>query len=427
MTMLLSRHSRSVLLAALLIATACGRGAPRLAEGVTDSASPEWLAAIVHDLMPRLERLSGLDRVDVIRARTQSRQDARAYVERRLDQEMPPEVLEGVRRTYVLLGLLPDTLDLRALLLDLYTEQVLGYYDPGTRTLYVVEGADAASLRPVLAHELVHALQDQHTDLDSLIARDRGNDRQTAAHAAMEGHSMVVMFTLLAEEATGRRIDPTSLPAPSAELGPAMAAQIDQYPVFRRAPPIVRETLLFPYIGGSDFVHALWSGMAPLDRYPAPLDSLLPVSTQQVLQPVERFVGERVDPIEMRFEGGPALPPGAYENTLGQFEIEIFLEHHLGSDARSLARPWRGDRFALVDASGGPALVWVSLWESGTAADAFAGALRLIRPPPGHAHHVETGSELGQPSVRLIVAPGADLPELRPALAGAAVHPAVRH
>src|SRR5688500_13437958 len=117
----------------------------------------------------------------VVRLRRQDRAAARAYVQSRLDEEMPPAEREGLRRAYVAFGVIPDTLDLDALLLDLYTEQVLGYYDPGSKTMFVVEGADAESMRPVLAHELVHALQDQHVNLDSLISGDRGNDRQTAA------------------------------------------------------------------------------------------------------------------------------------------------------------------------------------------------------------------------------------------------------
>src|SRR5690606_21291501 len=135
---------------------------------------------------------------------------------------------------------------------------VLGYYDPGERTLFVVSGAAVSDLQPVIAHELVHALQDQHTNLDSLIAGERGNDRQTAAHAAMEGHAMLVMFTVLAEQASGRTVDPASLPNPAIELGPAMEAQNSEFPVFRNAPAVIRETLLFPYLRGVDFVHTLW-------------------------------------------------------------------------------------------------------------------------------------------------------------------------
>ena len=105
--------------------------------------------------------------------------------------------------TYAALGLIPDTLDLRALMMEVYKEQIIGYYDPKAEELYVVEGVPRGEVRPVLAHELVHALQDQYADLEALIAPERGNDRQTAAQAALEGHATLVMFALMLEEQQG--------------------------------------------------------------------------------------------------------------------------------------------------------------------------------------------------------------------------------
>jgi uncharacterized protein YbdZ (MbtH family) len=366
----------AVVAACILLAVAgCGRGAPP--DGLADAASPPELVRLVHGMMPRIERLSGLDRVGVLRLRLQSRAAARQYVEQRLDTELPPERLEGIRRTYVALGLLPDTLDLRALLLDLYTEQVLGYYDPRTGTLYVVEGEDLVALRPVLAHELVHALQDQHTNIDSLVAQARGNDRQTAAHAALEGHAMLVMFALLAEEASRREIDPASLPNPADELGPALAAQNEEFPVFRRAPPVIRETLLFPYVRGADFVHQLWRSMSPSERYPAPIDTLLPQSTAQVMRPLERFIQQRTDPVEIRLDSPPAGWRVLHEDTFGQLETAIFLGEHLGEAARASAHGWAGDRYMLVtDPAGAEVLHWLSAWESEAEANRFAATVR---------------------------------------------------
>jgi hypothetical protein len=375
--MRLGRFVRSAVLVASIIlgVVACGRDTPPA--GLADEASPPELVRLVHSMMPRVERLSGLDRVGVLRLRLQSRSAARQYVEQRLDTELPPERLEGLRRTYVALGLLPDTLDLRALLLDLYTEQVLGYYDPRTGTLYVLEGEDLVALRPVLAHELVHALQDQHTNIDSLVAQERGNDRQTAAHAALEGHAMLVMFALLAEEASRREIDPASLPNPADELGPALAAQNEEFPVFRRAPAVIRETLLFPYVRGADFVHQLWRSMSPSQRYPAPIDTLLPQSTAQVMRPLERFIQQRADPIDIALDAPPVGWRVLHQDTFGQLETAIFLHEHLGEAARASAHGWAGDRYMLVaDPSGAEVLHWVSAWESEAEANRFAAAAR---------------------------------------------------
>lgn len=387
-----------------LLLGAC-RGAAPPDTDVADADSPARLVDMLEDLLPRVERLSGLDRVEPLRMRWQDRAGFMRYIETRLDSELPPERLDGVRRAYAALGLVPDTLDLRALLMELYTEQVLGYYDARTTTLYVLEGGDAQSLRPVLAHELVHALQDQHTNLDSLVAFRRGADRQAAAHAALEGHAMVVMFAALAEEAARREVDPAALPNPADELGPALAMQNEAFPVFQRAPPIIRETLLFPYVSGSNFVYQVWQVERGADRYPAPIDSLLPQSTAQVMQPLDRFVRRRAEPLELRFEPPAGVTP-VYENTLGQLETSIFLAAHLGDRARDLATGWAGDRYVLVAMDGVDVLHWASVWESDAEADRFADAVRRAAARrPGRSVQVVREDLEGSAGVRITDVP----------------------
>lgn len=400
-------RARNLLLVIALCA--CDRPAPQPggATPLLDAESPADLTALVRDLMPRLERISGLDRTATVKLRRQDRNAARAYVKRRLDEEMPPAEREGLRRVYVAFGVMPDTLDLDALLLDLYTEQVLGYYDPGTKTMYVVEGADAESLRPVLAHELVHALQDQYANLDSLISKERGNDRKSAAHAALEGHAMVVMFTVLAELASKRNVDPASLPSPADELRPALEQQNSEFPVFQRAPAIVRETLLFPYLAGSGFVHALWSAIAPQERYPAPLDSLLPQSTEQVLHARERFIAMRDTAVELRFDSIPVGWQVVHEDNLGELEMSAVLEQRGGRASRVAAQGWDGDRYVLLrDEKGREALHWVSIWDDAASADRFAAAIRRWPPDPSRgAPSVDRTTLNGREAVSFVLPP----------------------
>lgn len=401
----------SFVVAGLLLAACSDRGGPSGA--VTDSAavldaeSPRDLARVIDRMLPALERLSGLDRTETLRVRRQSRDGARRYVERRLDEELSPAERDAVRRTYVALGLLPDTLDLDALLLDLYTEQVLGYYDPSERTLFVVSGESVSELQPVIAHELVHALQDQHTNLDSLIASERGNDRQTAAHAAMEGHAMLVMFALLAEQAARTTVDPATLPNPAEELGPALEAQNDAYPVFRRAPAVIRETLLFPYLGGVDFVHTLWNARRPRERYPAPLDSLLPQSTEQIMHPEERFIDRRDEPVAVRLGAIPAGWRMERADEFGQLETAIYLGQQLGAAGRTAAEGWGGDRYALlVGPDGRDVIYWRSVWDSAPAADRFADSMRRAAERRTDRHIVVLREEVdGRPGVRVVDAP----------------------
>ena len=356
------------------------------------------LSATVDSMLPKLEVLSGLRKLKPVALAEQNREELRAYIEQRLAEELPPAELEGIRRTYVALGLIPDTLNIKALLLDLYQEQVAGYYDPTTDKFFLVKGTPVAMLRPVLAHELVHALQDQHVDLDSLIARERGNDRQSAAQAAIEGQATLVMFAFLAQEAAGKPIHPEDMPDVSAQLAPALDAQNSQFPVFRSAPRIIRETMVFPYVGGAGFVQKLWAANAD-KGFVAPLGPLLPQSTEQVLHGSEKFVATRDEPTELRFASGANI---AYENTLGELELGIFLSEHLGTNAAAYG--WDGDHYQLL-ANG--VLQWVSVWDDVMAADRFAAAYREIaaKRKDTRAVRVERLEVQGRPAVMIFDAP----------------------
>jgi hypothetical protein len=403
---------------ALMANAACDRGAKSAAGESSAGGAPSPQAqALADSLLPRLVRLSGLTSTRPLVIRSQQRDAVRRYVESRLDHELPAAKLASVRDTYALLGLVPDTLDLRALLLDLYTEQVVGYYDPASRTMFVLAGADRNALRPVLAHELVHALQDQHVRVDSLIGPARGNDRQTAAHAALEGHATIVMFALLAEDAEARELDPALLPNPAEQLASGLDAENSQYPVFKRAPAIVRETLLFPYIAGADFVHQLWSADEG-GKHNAPIGDLLPQSTEQIMHPRTRFIAQRDTPVDLRF--GAAPPAGwtvRHDETMGELETAILLEHYLGRPGRAFAQGWDGDRYLMLqDPMGARAFVWYSVWDNAAAADIFASGMKQIaRHRDGRTMTVERVDVQGRAGVRVVdVAAGTTPPALTP-------------
>lgn len=379
------------------LAAACG--------GQESGLQADELEVLIDSLLPRISEVSGLEVRRPVRYAMQPREEARAFIARQLEEEFGAGELEAMARAYRAFGLLPDTLDLERLLLDLYTEQVIGYYDPETDRLYVVEGAERETAAPVVAHELVHALQDQLVPLDSLVAPERGNDRQMAAQAAAEGQATLVMLALQAEQTTGRRLDPAQLPDLAGLLRPAMEAENEQFPVFARAPRLVRETMLFPYVAGAAFLQALYrarEGGAPV----VPFGERLPRSTEQVMDPEARFLSGPDAPTEIRLEPPPAGWRTVYENTLGQLETSIFLAEHLGPQAAGAAEGWDGDRFALLEGPrGADVLVWYSVWDDDDAADRFAAAYRraLARRPTraGQARREEIG---GRPVVRVVEA-----------------------
>lgn len=381
---------------ALALAAGAGAGACDAQDGGITASELELM---IDSLLPAIAEVSGMEVQRSVQFAMQSRADARAFIETQLDEELGAEGRDGMERAYKAFGLLPDTLDLRAMLLDLYTEQVVGYYDPAADRLYVLDEATKATAGPVVAHELVHALQDQYTDLDSLVARERGNDRQMAAQAAAEGQATLVMVALQAAQTTGQPLDIGALPDLSQLLRPALEAENAQFPVFQRAPRLVRETLLFPYMGGAGFVQALFRGRAGSEP-PIPFGELLPQSTEQVLAPEARFLEERDDPTEIELGSAGDGWRTVYSNTLGQLETSIMLVEHLGEEAAGDARGWDGDRYALIRGPGGAeALVWYSVWDDAASADAFAARYRAT----GAARVVERVTVDGRDVVRVVI------------------------
>ena len=124
---------RCALLVIALSGAAC-RGEAR-----QTSANDVTLARMVDSLRAPVERAVGLVFTSTPRSAMRTKEQVRGYLTRKLDEELPPARLRGLETTYRLFGLLPDTLHLRALLLNLYTEQVAGFYDPDSATLFGVE------------------------------------------------------------------------------------------------------------------------------------------------------------------------------------------------------------------------------------------------------------------------------------------------
>jgi len=125
--------ARVLLVAAALLAVA---GCDRRRE-----AGRAGLDARVADAMPQIEHATGLKFRRAPKLETRSRVQVRDFLVRKFDEATPATELKSEETAYKLFGLIPDSLDLRRFLLELLTEQIVGYYDPSTKVLYLVEGA----------------------------------------------------------------------------------------------------------------------------------------------------------------------------------------------------------------------------------------------------------------------------------------------
>ena len=379
--------TRACLAAVAVVATVGSSGCEQRAREVQSEVE---LKQAVQQMIPAVERATRLrfrQRPVVLR---RSRAQVRDYVIHKFDDDLPPAELEGAQAAYRLFGLIPDSLDLRRTMVDLLTEQVAGYFDPDSNALYVPTDIDPSQARLVISHELVHALQHQYLNLDSLVELKRQNDRRSAAQAILEGQATLAQILVLMPE---QKIE--SLPN-FWDLRSALGGQQDQMKVFGSAPLWLRESLIFPYLGGAEFVR--WFD----HEYPGkqPYGVLMPISTEQILHPARYVAGDRPD--AMAFES-PGPDTVRYEDGLGEFEIRLLLEQHLGGDsaAASFAAGWDGDRYQVLGgrsaaragragrvgragvaggAGGGAAradaLVWYTLWDDKRAAAHFKQGLQ---------------------------------------------------
>ena len=323
---------------------------------------------IARDLTPLVERASGLTfrRPPVISVRT--REQVRQYLDRKIAQELPPAEVAAYERTYRAFRLVGDTLDLRRLMLDLYSEQVAGFYDPDSGALFVVRGSDPQMIRLILAHELVHALQDQYMPLNRILKLRRSNDRQMAGQAVLEGQATLASIVALAPGA--------ELPDLGQAWGQVRRMIRDQQsamPVFAGAPLLLQESLLFPYLAGAEFMRGFEERRSHPDEQP--WGDRLPVTTEQILHPSKYSAGERAPRLAFTRTPGDTL---IYDDDFGEFETRSVLMTWGVEDTEAVAAAggWNGDRYEVRGTRGGTVVLWATAWDTPEDARQFERQLR---------------------------------------------------
>ncbi len=348
---------RRLVVAAVVITAACRREGP-------EKAQHGPYADRVAEDVPLIEKSVGVSFKRPPKLEVKSRDQVRAFVLAQLDDSATQRELAGKEAAYKVLGLIPDTMNVRKLFVDLLTEQILGIYDPKTKVLYVMNGAPDEIVSITIYHELVHALQDQYIDLDSLQRQTGDDDRVLAAQSVIEGEATYEQMIW----ALGGRNVATRLPGGQDRMRD-MIRESQASPIFSAAPMVIQEELLFPYINGQDFVGRL------KERRPGTLPfRAMPQSTEQVMHDRAYFASAPDLPVRVTL---PPLPNQIYANTLGEFDTRLFLFEHLQDQqvASQGAIGWGGDRYAVVRTSSGPGLVWVSVWDTPVDAAEFVDAL----------------------------------------------------
>ena len=332
------------------------------------------LAAMANALLPEVSERAGMSLHEPVRIARRSREALETYLAFKLESDLPDERAEHVAAVYGLLGQGSPDLDLKALLASVYGEQVVGFYEPDSTALFLVDDQPEEAIEPILVHELVHAIQDQNRSLDSLTSEDLGNDAQIAAQAAIEGQATLVMMEWMFGRMGGQDVDFEDLPDFRGMVGPLLEGVRDQYPMLAGAPRVLQEGLLYPYIEGAGYVMEVWRSA---DGRPSPIGRHLPQSTEQVTNPRKILGAEPDTPVTIRFDASEVV----YQNNLGHAELGVVLAEWAQDEAaRALADGWAGDQYALTGRPGAWGLRWFVLWDGPEERD------RMLRAWEGFTH-----------------------------------------
>ena len=322
----------------------------------------------VEEIERDVERLRGVEFKRKIVPEVVSPEEAEEASLRDVDKTYPPERRRADEELLKLLGLIPPKTDIVEVLSSVSREQVIGYYDTKRKELRLVRGNGADS--PVivditLAHELVHALEDQVFGIEE--PETATDDEATAATALAEGTATYVM-----NEFAKCCVNPGDL---------ALGSLVSAFGGGTKLPPYIERSLLFSYSGGEEFVRQLHDAAGGWKLVDAALRAQPPVSTEQILHP-EKYVPFEA-PLKVRLRVGDVLGGGwkrRADGTLGELDTRELLRLGNPTAANEAAAGWGGGRYELWGREGeapagcGPpcrsrdALVLAWRWD--TAADA---------------------------------------------------------
>ena len=325
-----------------------------------------------------------------VKRRLTSRAEVVAYLKKSMAEDKD---VQRLRRTELVLkkfGLLPKDFDLQSSLVDLLEEQVAAYYDSKTKTVNMLDWVSPDLQRPVLAHELTHALQDQSFGLDKWlkkgsedidskknltpddITKDENSD---ARQAVVEGQAMVVLLDYMLAPMHRNVADSPDIVD---MLNEDMQTGTPDSVQYRNAPIFLKESLTFPYRYGVEFEAELIRAQGKDKAFTAPFQNP-PRTSREIMEPKAYLSGERIPPLPLPdfkkiFKDYDRFDLGA----IGEFDVDILAEQYAGKDsARHIYPNWRGGYYYSVHPKGNSqgtlGLVFVSRWASSNAAEEFAG------------------------------------------------------
>jgi hypothetical protein len=335
---------------------------------------------------------------DAVKCKFISREQVNKELRKKFDEDKSNKRMEQSELVLKKFGLLDRDFHLRPFLLSLLTEQIAGFYDNKTKQMTLLNWVPIEQQKPVMAHELTHALQDQKVGLTKWgdqeiegvsknVAEDNRHiatdETDTAREAVLEGQAMVSFadYMLADNGHPGQTLK--DMPQVGQQLE-ASAGDMSDSPVLARAPLVLQEALLFPYTAGLAFEQAVLVKSGTPRAFAGVLDAP-PNSSYEIMTP-EAYLNHVAVPVMVLPDIHPMLKDAGYEpydvGVMGELDVRMTAELFGGRPlAEALAPEWDGGIYYAAqrksasaeekETTGSLALLYSSRWKNEDSARSF--------------------------------------------------------
>ncbi|MHB1699120.1 MAG: hypothetical protein ACYCSN_03125 [Acidobacteriaceae bacterium] len=331
-----------------------------------------------------------------VKRKLTSREAVNKYVLKKFEEDESAKRMQRAEIVLKKFGLLDRDFNLRPFLVSLLTEQIAGFYDNKTKTVNLLDWIPAEQQKPVMAHELTHALQDQHVNLETWsqqgatdLAKNAAEDNQHIAtdetddtrDAVLEGQAMLA-FIDYSLRPYGKTV--ATAPGMVSKFMDSMGDDSDS-PVMARAPLLLQQSLLFPYREGLNFERTLLMDRGTETAFAGALDRP-PTSSYEIMNPPAYLAHQPVPVLHM-----PDIHPlidkdyAPYDvGVMGALDVRILTQLFGGDQSADALTPaWDGGIYyaaqrksAVTDAekksTASLALMYYSRWKNADSARSFA-------------------------------------------------------
>lgn len=393
--------------------------APFAVAQVSRPAAPgrEELIRLADEVKKDVEEIRGWKFKHDVKTDVYTEAQLRTFIEKKLFEEHYAGEKLKVTETFLrMVGLIPADCDLRKTTMDVLLNQIGGFYDPDTKSFYMLDRGGYGPLltRTLVAHELTHALDDQYTNLDKLVhASTETEDAGFAIGAVVEGSATHLMMIYMQREMASGRFD-------ASELAQTMKDEMARSELFMKAPRYFT-TLAANYLCGMYFVSNGEPPAMPRNGGAAELAARsmqqrllrlfkdMPASSEQILHPEKYWDdAKRDEPVILKDEAIERLivPAGSsiiHRSVIGELlcailtadpdePFDVMQSANPAYWTNDAAQGWGGDRFFLV-ADGtdektaarerkNPRGVWVTMWDTPDDRKEFIEDFEAHRPDP---------------------------------------------